>query len=471
MCALKLENHSVQLDTSTAGEVIVRFGKGNSVASIGSVKIKTSIGIIIFHVLEIPTPFLLCLADMGRLGVYYDNITNRMVNKTTQISVPVIRKWGHPWFFLNRNETASIFLTKMDLRHLHRRFGHPATDRLHTLLIKSGHEDVERSILEEIEKFCHSCQMNRQSPRRFKFTLHEDCEFNYEIMVDIMYLNNRPVLHVVDVAIAFQAGRFLPSISAKETWEALRFLWIDTYQGPPDIVTHDAGTNFASFEFRNEAKMLGIACKQIPIEAHWSIGKLERYHAPLRGAYEILNPELNSIVSQDAILQMALKAINDTAGPDGLVPTLLVFGSYPRIDNESPRSPSTLKRSDAIQKAMKALKKAQAERQINDAINTRNGPSVDEILSLPLQSEVRVWREKIGWQGPYKVIATNGHNVTVDMVNCPVMFRSTVIKLYYRDANTPFESSLPNQNDNNPTVVTPPTQIPTVLPRTRGRPP
>lgn len=29
--------------------------------------------------------------------------------------------------------------------------------------------------------------------------------------------------------------------------------------------------------------------------------------------------------------QMAFKAVNDTAGPDGLVPTLFVFGAYPRI--------------------------------------------------------------------------------------------------------------------------------------------
>jgi len=28
---------------------------------------------------------------------------------------------------------------------------------------------------------------------------------------------------------------------------------------------------------------------------------------------------------------MAFKAINDTAGLGGLVPTLLVFGAYPRI--------------------------------------------------------------------------------------------------------------------------------------------
>jgi hypothetical protein len=28
---------------------------------------------------------------------------------------------------------------------------------------------------------------------------------------------------------------------------------------------------------------------------------------------------------------MAVKAVNDTAGPDGLVPTLLVFGAFLRM--------------------------------------------------------------------------------------------------------------------------------------------
>jgi hypothetical protein len=36
---------------------------------------------------------------------------------------------------------------------------------------------------------------------------------------------------------------------------------------------------------------------------------------------------------------MAFKAINDTAGPDGLVPTLLVFGAYPRMAELDALSP------------------------------------------------------------------------------------------------------------------------------------
>ncbi|KAK1907590.1 hypothetical protein P3342_005917 [Pyrenophora teres f. teres] len=389
--ALTREDPTVKIDTSTAGKASIKFGKGEATASIGTVQVSTEIGKINFEVLEAPTPFLLCLADMDRLKVYFNNTTDELVQD--KIRIPVLRKWGHPWFHLNKRERATVFLTETELRRLHRRFGHPAVTRLVKLLKDAGHNDFEERTLEEVTKFCHHCQLHSSAPRRFKFTLKDDHHFNYEILVDVMYLSGKPVLHVVDSSTAFQGAKFLTAISAKETWQALRMLWIDTYQGPPDIITHDAGTNFASAEFRAEAKIMGVTCKQVPTEAHWSVGKTERYHAPLRRAWDILHDELQDDMSDEAILQMAVKAVNDTAGPDGLVPTLLVFGAYPRMTTESPPAPSMVRRSEAIQKATKALRKLTAERQVADALNTRNGPATADMLALPLQSEVLVWRE------------------------------------------------------------------------------
>lgn len=117
-------------------------------------------------------------------------------------------------------------------------------------------------------------------------------------------------------------------------------LCFDTYQGPPGNLTHDAGTNFESSEFRTEAKLMGVTCKQVPTEAHGSVGKIQRYLAPLRRAWDILHAELSNSMSDEAILQMVVKAVNDTAGPDGLVPTLLVFGEYPRMTTDSHPSSS-----------------------------------------------------------------------------------------------------------------------------------
>jgi hypothetical protein len=87
---------------------------------------------------------------------------------------------------------------------------------------------------------------------------------------------------------------------------------------------------------------------------------------------------------------MAVKALNDIAGPNGLVPTLLVFGIYPRINADSPLSPDIIQRADAVRKAMKMLKAKRAKLNINRAINTRNRPRKSDVLSLPLNSEIIV---------------------------------------------------------------------------------
>ena len=49
---------------------------------------------------------------------------------------------------------------------------------------------------------------------------------------------------------------------------------------------------------------------------------------------------------------MAVKAINNTAGLNGLVLTLLVYKAYLRISNLDPPTPSIMEWTAAIQKAM-----------------------------------------------------------------------------------------------------------------------
>ena len=57
---------------------------------------------------------------------------------------------------------------------------------------------------------------------------------------------------------------------------------------------------------------------------------VECYYSPLRRIYHIITAELLDI-SKDMALQIVFKVINDSTGPDGLIPTLLVFRAYPRI--------------------------------------------------------------------------------------------------------------------------------------------
>jgi len=72
--------------------------------------------------------------------------------------------------------------------------------------------------------------------------------------------------------------------------------------------------------------------KEVLVKAYNSISKVERYYILLRRLYEILQDELqDKRLDKEVILQIAIKAINDTIKPDGLILTLLVFGLYPKI--------------------------------------------------------------------------------------------------------------------------------------------
>jgi len=73
---------------------------------------------------------------------------------------------------------------------------------------------------------------------------------------------------------------------------------------------------------------MAIKVKEVPIKAYNSVKKVERYYAPLRRIYKIISLELED-ASEELTLQMAVKAVNNSAGLDGLVPILLVFGAYP----------------------------------------------------------------------------------------------------------------------------------------------
>jgi len=58
---------------------------------------------------------------------------------------------------------------------------------------------------------------------------------------------------------------------------------------------------------------------------------------------------------------MAIKAVNNTTGPNRLVPTLLVYRAYPRISNLNPLTPSITDRAAIIQKAITEIIKLQTK--------------------------------------------------------------------------------------------------------------
>jgi hypothetical protein len=72
--ALK-KTQNVKLDADTANRQRFKFGiRLTAFKSI--VQVNTSLGILVFHVVEADTPFLLSLYNLDKIGVYFNNLTN-----------------------------------------------------------------------------------------------------------------------------------------------------------------------------------------------------------------------------------------------------------------------------------------------------------------------------------------------------------------------------------------------------------
>jgi hypothetical protein len=226
-------------------------------------------------------------------------------------------------------------------------------------------------------------------------------------------------MHIVNKATRYQAGRWLKDMSIKTMWETIRICWIDIYLGPPDRITTDAGTNFDSKEFKQLASTVNSKVKIVPVKAHNSISIRERYHGLVRRVYKIIIEELRDQgINRDAALQMAFKAINDSMGPNGLIPTLLVYSAFPRMTEYDPLSPTIAERVTAVKKAIDKVQKECTKRQIQDALRARNGPDTTTIYNLKLNSEVLVWRDtKAGqkghWDGPFRLISIEGEDCVI----------------------------------------------------------
>jgi hypothetical protein len=175
--ALQRLNDSVRLDQSTV-ESKIQFDI-DSISIMSTTEINTSLEQLTFYIVEIDTSFLLCLADLNRLKVYFNNLTNELMQKPLIIlqtymknvsfkiiiilhnnmknvssiiilsidmkkvdrnrRFSVIRRYEHAfllWKIVNQSlivesfDENSCYLIEIELRYLHRRFDHFSARRL-----------------------------------------------------------------------------------------------------------------------------------------------------------------------------------------------------------------------------------------------------------------------------------------------------------------------------------------------------
>jgi hypothetical protein len=473
----RISNNNVRLNTKTI-ESNIKFEIDN-ISILSTVALNTSLELIIFHIVEVNTLFLLSLINLNWLKMYFNNLINKMIQKiledqnTTNFQISskirrhsIIRRHDHAFLlwkvftysliveFIDEN---SCLLIEIELCRLYRRFDHFSTRRLYEILTRSDHDNVESRVIEHLNKYCHHYQLHEKFSERFSFSIrNSDSEFNFNILMNILYIEikleseNKFVLHLMNEATRFQVDRWLKNISARHVWNKFRTCWIDTYLKSSDVIIIDFDKQFVFREFKEYANNMKIIVKIVSIEAHHSIEMMKRYHESLRRTYSIITVEISKIDSELA-LQMIFKVINDSIELNDLISTLLVFEIYLWMIEMNVASFIITQRSIAMKKTMNEMRKLHAIRQINDPLNTRND-SIFLTHDLSLNSLVLIFRKSNidqlkSWKESFKLLSIQSESTIVELSSESTKFRSTSIKSYYQnhdhtvDENSLFSST------------------------------
>lgn len=104
---------------------------------------------------------------------------------------------------------------------------------------------------------------------------------------------------------------------------------------------------FTGKECQERGKSGGVHLRATVTESNNVLGLGETYHTILRrvcNKVSVSHPK----VPKEPRLSFSIKAMNDTAGPSGLVVSLLLYGVYPRIPDYTSALPNQAERFEAM---------------------------------------------------------------------------------------------------------------------------
>ena len=233
------------------------------------------------------------------------------------------------------------------------------------------------------------------------------------MLLDVNKRRQAPVLHIVDSQTHFQNAVFLKGESARDVWDAFIEAWSTVYVGYPKTLKTGHGKIFTSKDWKNWTSMAGINLEISGIESHNSNGVVERYHDPLRRIFRCIREDYPKL-DVEVALRCAIKGINDTMGPEGLVPSYLVFGTIPTFPTMNTNLPSQRDRMEALSYARNEMAAISAKLRIQSALRAKLPPAT-EYLVYP-GDWVYVFRERTkDWNGPYETLRVTGKDIFVEI--------------------------------------------------------
>lgn len=217
-----------------------------------------------------------------------------------------------------------------------------------------------------------------------------------------MNIDGHTILNIVNIDTRYTETCIMRDESTNDIWNAMTRIWFHPYIGYPDIIAHDQGTRFTGMERENILRTHGIKSQTSGVKSYNVVGTNERYHFFLRPIFHKIRAD-NPTFDVEIALSIATKAINDTAGPAGLGPTILVFVEMPRIPIRSTNLKKYITQMAAMGTARRKMTKVVARCRIETAVQCSAPAAAENYLKIG--DEVLMFCEKPTekWVGPYVI--------------------------------------------------------------------
>lgn len=284
--------------------------------------------------------------------------------------------------------------------------------------------------LQDVASGCDVCQRLAQEPSQFRVALpEEDCCFNRLVYIDVMFLEQKAVLHAVDRDTLFSAATALNGQSAADVWDVFMDVWVTPLVGYPDKLHVDAGSQLRSVSFLALLSSSGVKMRPSGVESHNALGAGERYHVYLRQLFKRVRADHPAVPFKMA-LSMLVWAMNQTAGPRGLSPILLVFGIHPRMPVNAVDLSNHRERCKALVEARVDMAKHVARDRLGRALSSQVPRAA--VADISSAMDVLAYREKPvdKWEGPYRVVSCSNKQVWLDVKGKAKMFSIDKVKEY-----------------------------------------
>ena len=332
---------------------------------------------------------------------------------------------------LQRLRSHNEAVVRRALRQLHVRFYHPSTQRLRGLLAAAGVEPRILELVSQITDTCSICRAWTRPTAKAIASSHLPTSFNEELQVDLLFILDKTVLHVLDACTRFCVAKVIPDKQTETLLDALQQHWLSLF-GPPLSIVSDQEGGLSSPA--GAAWMSRRDIKFLPKARYAHANMVERHHALLRHQFHLLRDQTledGLRVSFEAVLAECVFVKNAMMRIGNSTPYQAVLGRVPHmldvVDAEAgpdiEAKDSNRVRTKAIASMVQATSAAKLER-----ASKHKTRMTGELLELTPGEQIDYWRQPStkdhsGWLGPATVVDVT----TIPQGHVSVRFQGRVL--------------------------------------------